>query len=260
MVITNGYIDVYDIDGNPKTVVDPGGVAANYLTSSNPREDFVTLTVNDFTYILNKNKTVSMTNTTSPAKVEQAIYTVLTGVGNSTTSIPYSIKINGTTYSYTSSTSNSKTIRDGLITAIGSISGISINALGDSSITFVKSSGTLNISASDGYGDQASQVIKDEVQQFSDLPAQGINNMVVEVKGTAANSFINYYVKFKSSTGVWEETIAPGIKTTLDSATMPVLLIRTADGEFRLTEANGSNYTISRNYLQCTFMGNKSSR
>ena len=247
VVITDGYIDVYDIDGTPKTVVDPGGVAANYFTSNNPRGDFVTLTVNDFTYILNKNVTVSMTNATSPAKIQQAVYTVLTGVGNSTTSIPYSIKINGTTYSYTSSTSNSKTIRDGLITAMGSIPGISINALGDSSITFVKSSGTLNISASDGYGDQASQVIKDEVQQFADLPAQGINNMIVEVKGTAANSFINYYVKFKSSTGVWEETIAPGIKTTLDSATMPVLLIRTADGEFRLTEANGSNYTISGN-------------
>ena len=53
--------------------------------------------------------------------------------------------------------------------------------------------GNINISASDGYGNQAYQVIKDEVQQFSDLPAVGINGMIVEVIGTAANSFINYY-------------------------------------------------------------------
>ena len=243
VVITDGAISVFDIDGNNKQVVDTG--ATSYLNSSNPRGDFVALTVNDFTYILNKGQTVEMDNfTTSPAKRQEAVYSVKVGVGNQTTSIPYSIRIDGTTYTYTSSTSNSKTIRDGLITAIGSIPGISINALGDSSITFVKSSGTLNISASDGYGDQASQLIKDEVQQFSDLPAVGINNMVVEIKGTAANSFINYYVKFKSATGVWEETIAPGIKTTLDYYTMPILLIRTADGNFRLTEVDGSTYQI----------------
>ena len=244
VVITNGSISVFDINGNNKQVVDTG--ASAYLTSSNPREDFVCLTVNDYTYILNKSVTVSMDDfTLSPSKIEQAVYSVKVGVGNDTTSIPYSIKIDGTTYTYNSSTSNSKTIRDGLITAIGSISGITISALGDSSITFVKSSGTLNISSSDGYGDQASQLIKDEVQQFADLPAVGINNMVVEVKGTAANSFINYYVKFKSDTGVWEETIAPGIKTSLAFYSMPILLIRTADGDFRLTEADGSNYTIS---------------
>jgi hypothetical protein len=243
VVITNGAISVFDIDGNNKQVVDTG--ASQYLQSNNSREDFVCLTVNDYTYILNKSQTVSMDNSTlSPAKIEQAVYSVKVGVGNDTTSIPYSIKIDGITYTYTSFTSNSKTIRDGLITAIGSISGITISALGDSSITFVKSSGTLNISSSDGYGDQASQLIKDEVQQFADLPAIGINNMVVEVKGTAANSFINYYVKFKSDTSVWEETIAPGIKTSLDYYTMPILLIRTANGNFRLTEADGSNYTI----------------
>ena len=243
VVITNGNITVHTIDGVAKTVVDAG--ASSYLASTNPRGDFVALTVNDFTYILNKNKTVAMTNATSPAKIQQAIYTIKVGVGNSTTTIPYSITINGTTFTFNSSTSNSKTIRDGLITAIGSVSGLTVTPVGDSSIAFVQASGTLNISASDGYGNQASQVIKDEVQQFSDLPAVGINGMIVEVVGTAANSFINYYVKFSSSTGVWEETLEPGIKTTLDSSTMPILLIRTADGNFRLTEADGSSYTVS---------------
>tara|TARA_B100000674_G_scaffold135717_1_gene105410 strand:- start:281 stop:2653 length:2373 start_codon:yes stop_codon:yes gene_type:complete len=240
VVITNGSIAVYTIDGVAKTVVSQTN-ATNYLNSTNPREDFKALTVNDFTYILNKNKTVAMSSATSPAKIEQAVYTVIQGVDNT----PYSITIDGTTSTFTSSNQNTKDIRNGLKSAIGSPSGITLTNIGDSSFSIVKSSGTLTVTAGDGFGNQASQVIKDEVQNFSDLPAEAINNMVVEVKGDASNSFDNYYVKYSSSTRVWEETVEPGIKTTLDPNTMPHVLIRTADGNFRFTQVDGSTYTIS---------------
>ena len=240
VVITNGSVAVYTIDGVAKTVVSQTN-ATNYLNSTNPREDFKALTVNDFTYILNKNKTVAMSSATSPAKIEQAVYTVIQGVDNT----PYSITIDGTTSTFTSSNQNTKDIRNGLKSAIGSPSGITLTNIGDSSFSIVKSSGTLTVTAGDGFGNQASQVIKDEVQNFSDLPAEAINNMVVEVKGDASNSFDNYYVKYSSSTRVWEETVEPGIKTTLDPNTMPHVLIRTADGNFRFTQVDGSSYTIS---------------
>ena len=138
-----------------------------------------------------------------------------------------------------------KDIRNGLKSAIGSPSNITLANIGDSSFSIIKSTGTLSITASDGFGNQASQVIKDEVQNFSDLPKDGINNMVVEVKGDASNSFDNYYVKYSSSTKVWEETVAPGIKINIDDDTMPHVLIRTADGNFRFTQVDGSTYTIS---------------
>lgn len=240
VVITDGALSVYDIDGTQKTVVEQTNVT-NYLSSTNPRSDFRALTVNDYTYILNTTQNVALDSTTSTAKIEQAIYTVIQGV-NST---KYSVTIDGTTSSFTSSNTNTESIRDGLFSAIGSPSGITLTKIGNSSFSIVKASGTLEVSASDGFGDQASQVIKDEVQNFSDLPAKGIDGMVVEVKGDASNSFDNYYVKFVDSNEVWEETVAPGINTTLDSDTMPVLLIRTADGNFRLTQSDGSTYTIS---------------
>lgn len=240
VVITDGALSVYDIDGTQKTVVEQTNVT-NYLSSTNPRSDFRALTVNDYTYILNTTQNVALDSTTSTAKIEQAIYTVIQGV-NST---KYSVTIDGTTSSFTSSNTNTESIRDGLFSAIGSPSGITLTKIGNSSFSIVKASGTLEVSASDGFGDQASQVIKDEVQNFSDLPAKGIDGMVVEVKGDASNSFDNYYVKFVDSNEIWEETVAPGINTTLDSDTMPVLLIRTADGNFRLTQADGSTYTIS---------------
>ena len=239
VVISNGSITVHTIDGVSKTVVNQTN-ATNYLASSNPQGDFQCLTVNDFTFIVNKTKTVAMDTTTSPAAVQQAVYTVTQGVDNT----PYSITIDGTTFTFTSSNTNTKDIRNGVKGAI-SASGITTANIGDSSFSITKSSGTLSVQASDGFGNQASQVIKDEVQNFSDLPKDGINNQVVEVVGDASNTFDNYYVKYNSTTKVWEETVEPGIKIKLDPDTMPHVLIRTADGNFRFTQVDGSSYTIS---------------
>ena len=240
VTITSGAISVYDIDGTAKTVVAQTN-ATNYLTSSSPRTEFKCLTVNDYTYIINTSKTVAMDSATSTAKVEEAIYQVTQGVD----AINYSVTIDSTTYSFTSTNSNTEDIRDGLFTAIGTVSGYTFTKIGNSSFKVVKAAGTLSVSASDGYGDNASQIIYDSVQNFSDLPSEGIDGQVVEIKGDAANNFDNYWVKWVASTSVWEETLAPAIKYKFDYDTMPHLLIRTADGNFRLTQADGSSYTIS---------------
>ncbi len=240
VTITSGAISVYDIDGTAKTVVAQTN-ATNYLTSSSPRTEFKCLTVNDYTYIINTSKTIAMDSATSTAKVEEAIYQVTQGVD----AINYSVTIDSTTYSFTSTNSNTEDIRDGLFTAIGTVSGYTFTKIGNSSFKVVKAAGTLSVSASDGYGDNASQIIYDSVQNFSDLPSEGIDGQVVEIKGDAANNFDNYWVKWVASTSVWEETLAPAIKYKFDYDTMPHLLIRTADGNFRLTQADGSSYTIS---------------
>ena len=242
VVISNGNIAVYDIDGNPKTVVNQTN-ATNYLTSSNPRQDFVCTTVADFTFIVNKTKITAMASLTSPAKVEQAVYSVLQGVPDT----KYTININGNNYSYTtnSTTTSTETIRNGVRNAIGSISGISLANIGRSSFSIIKSSGTLTVTASDGFGDDASQVVKDRVQKFSDLPVPAINQQVVEVTGDNSNGFDNFYVKFISADNLWEETVAPNTKVRFDETTMPHVLIRTADGNFRFTQVDASQYTIS---------------
>lgn len=240
VVITNGSIAVYDVLGNSKTVVNQTN-ATNYLSSSNPKQDFTCMTVADYTFIVNKNTITAMDSTTSGAKVEQAVYSVLQGV-NST---KYSITIDGSTFSFTSSNTDSEAIRDGLFSAIGSPSGITLTKIGNSSFGIVKSSGTLEVTASDGYGDDASQVVKDKVQNFSDLPVPAINNQIVQVTGDANNGFDDYYVKFIEADNLWQETIAPDTEFKLDADTMPHVLIRTADGNFRFTQADGSTYTLS---------------
>lgn len=254
VVIENGSIRAFETNGTEKTVVSQTG-ANTYLNSTNPRHDFVCVTVADFTFVLNKSKTVAMKTSTSPAKIEQAVYTVLQGV-NST---EYSITIDGNTFTHTTSSSgtiSTKGIRDALRGAI-SLPNISVANLGDSSFSIIKSSGTLSTSASDGFGDQASQVVKDEVQSFSDLPLPAINNMVVSVVGDAQNAFDNYYVKYEQDNRVWKETVEPNTLIEIDEQTMPHVLIRTADGNFRFTQVDGTNYTINATNYSVPAFGNR---
>ncbi len=258
VVITNGSIRVFDTSGNEKSVVMQTGASA-YLTSTNPRTEISCTSIADYTFVLNKTITATMSATTSPAKIQQAVYTCTQAING----IKYSITIDGTTYNTTLATTGSVTtenVRDNLRTAIGSPAGFTFANIGNSSFSIIKASGTLNVSASDSYGDEASQVIKDTVTDFNDLPLPAINNMVVEVTGDATNKFDNYYVKFIESSGgdgVWEETVAPNTVIEINETKMPHVLIRTADGNFRFTQCDDSQYVISAVTYDVPAWGNR---
>ena len=92
-------------------------------------------------------------------------------------------------------------------------------------------------------------VIASKVNDVGDLPSQCKHGMVVEVVNSVADED-NHYVKFfgnndKDGEGTWEECAKPGRLIRLKRSKMPVLLIRTADGNFRLTELDGSSYTVT---------------
>ena len=92
-------------------------------------------------------------------------------------------------------------------------------------------------------------VVAGKCNDVGDLPSQCKHGMVVEVINSAADED-NHYVKFfgnndKDGEGVWEECAKPGRTIRLKRSKMPVTLIRTADGNFRLAELDGASYTIS---------------
>ena len=92
-------------------------------------------------------------------------------------------------------------------------------------------------------------VVAGKVNDIGDLPSQCKHGMVVEVINSVAEED-NHFVKFfgnndKDGEGTWEECAKPGRTIRLKRSTMPVLLIRTADGNFRLTEIDGSAYTVT---------------
>ena len=110
----------------------------------------------------------------------------------------------------------------------------------------IKQSAVFNASTPVG---ELLNVVAGKVNDIGDLPSQCKHGMVVEVINSPADED-NHYVKFfgnndKDGEGTWEECAKPGRKIRFNYSTMPVVLIRTADGNFRLTELDGSSYTIS---------------
>tara|TARA_Y200000002_G_scaffold66628_1_gene51490 strand:- start:301 stop:3474 length:3174 start_codon:yes stop_codon:yes gene_type:complete len=100
-------------------------------------------------------------------------------------------------------------------------------------------------------------VVAGKVQDVGDLPSQCKHGMVVEVVNSEADED-NHYVKFfgnndRDGEGTWEECAKPGRTIRLKRSTMPIVLIRTADSNFRLTELDGSNYGITSLQSSATF-------
>ena len=245
LVITQNSIQVFDVDGTSYTVNTPAGT--NYLNITNPKDNFSAVTVADFTFLVNKSQAVAMDNTVTSARPFEAIYSVTQGVDQTV----YKLNINGTDYSYTTTTTSSSyqstEIVSQIFNQISGLSGFSVTNLG--SDIHISNSSDFTISATDGFGNTASQVIKGNTAEFSDLPKRAPNGYQVEISGDPSNAFDNYYVKFVSDSssdgGFYQETVVGGTKDKLDNSTMPHVLIRQADGQFRFTPCNGATYTIS---------------
>ncbi len=133
-------------------------------------------------------------------------------------------------------------IRTALV-AGGSFSNSDITTIGTG--LHIKRSSAFNASTPVG---ELLNVVASKVNDVGDLPSQCKHGMVVEVVNSVAEED-NHYVKFfgnndKDGEGTWEECAKPGRTIRLKRSKMPVLLIRTADGNFRLSELDGSTYSI----------------
>lgn len=93
-------------------------------------------------------------------------------------------------------------------------------------------------------------VFTDKVADVGDLPKECKHGYVLQVSNSDSATEDDYYVKFfghndRDGPGVWEECPKPGTKILYEKTTMPIDLIRTADGNFRLTFLDNTNYIIN---------------
>jgi len=248
-VFSNGNVKVYELDGTEKTVNKPDGTT--YLNTSDPRSVIKTVTIADFTFVVNTSVTTAMDSTLSAGNITQAIVFV-NQVSDKTT---YSVTVDGVTVSddtSSDSTLSTEQVASDLQSGLNSgLTGFTIARSG-SVIHIKKNDGSnFSIDGSDTQGNTQITVVKDSVQRFTDLPTVSPNGYVVEVKGDEQTNFDNYYVKFVTNNGnaleegQWEETVEAGIKFKFNYDTMPHVLIRQADGNFRFARVDGDTYTIS---------------
>ena len=248
-IFSNGNVKVYELDGTEKTVNKPDGTT--YLNTSNPRNEIKTVTIADFTFVVNTSVTTAMDTTLSAGNITQAVI-FIKQVSNDTV---YSVTVDGVTV--TDDTTNDSSLSTAQVAtdlANGLSSGLSgFNIARNGSVIHVKKADGSNFSidGSDTQGNTQLQVVKNSVQRFTDLPTVSPNGYVVEVKGDENTNFDNYYVKFVTNNGgtfeegQWEETIEAGIPFKFNYSTMPHVLIRQADGNFRFARVDGDTYTVS---------------
>ena len=248
-IFSNGNVKVYELDGTELTVHKPDGTS--YLNTSNPRDIIKTITIADFTFVVNTSITTAMDSAVSAGNITQAVV-FINQVSDKTT---YSVTVDGVTVTddtTNDSTLSTTTVAEDLKNGLNSgLSGFTIARNGPV-IHIKKNDGSnFSIDGNDSQGNTQLTVVKDSVQRFTDLPTVSPNGYVVEVKGDEATNFDNYYVKFVTNNGgafeegQWEETVEAGIPFKFDYGTMPHVLIRQADGNFRFAKVDGDSYTAA---------------
>ena len=248
-IFSNGNVRVFELDGTELTVNKPDGTA--YLNTSTPRSVMKTVTIADFTFVVNTSITAAMDSTLSGGTGTKAIIFINQATADTT----YSVTIDGVTVTDDTSgdsTLSTDTVAADLKTGLDAgLSGFTIARNGPVLYVRKNDNSNFSIDGSDTQGDSKMTIIKDSVQRFTDLPTVSPNGYVVEIKGDDDTNFDNYYVKFVTNNGgafeegQWEETVEAGIPFKFDYATMPHVLIRQADGNFRFAKVDGDTYTAS---------------
>ena len=237
------YNNAVTAEGTAKTNYD--AEVTNCVISATPSngylygataDDIELLTLNDYTFVLNKAKTVALKSATTAAKPNEA-FVVLKVVGTG----HYKIFLDGTeraTYNAGSGGDVDAIIND----LVGDING---QTFGGKTYTAVRVGPGMYISCTAAFtievvgapSEDAMFVFQETTATVADLPIQCKNGYVVKVVNTVDIDVDDMYVKFVTDsgtygTGVWEETTAPGIQYQFDELTMPHQLVRQADGSF----------------------------
>lgn len=254
VLIIDGDLKVYDFNGIEQTVNFPNG--KSYLSSTDTNKGFASLTVADFTFIVNKEVKTAMDSQTASSAVPQGMVWVRQG----NYSTRYRIRIDGssvanyTTPNATTDATDATAQKNEIDAAASAIqteaiaselrsqlqsNGYSVGQWGSVLRIRRSNNADFSITSEDSLGDQALLTIKDQVQAFTSLPKRGVPGFQVEITGTPTNAFDNYFVQYNDAPGnegIWEEIAKPGRLIRLKRSTMPHALIREADGTFTFRE------------------------
>ena len=247
-VFYGANIKIWNVN-NPTATVTVTNSGSSYLTygASNAKDSLQVLTVQDTTIVVNKQKTVTTQaapSFTAKARATLRLFSAEYGA-------EYSVTINGSTQSFTTkntedpSLSNTTTTKvlnaDDILTTIYN----NVNTIKPAGSTVTKLKGAIEISgatsaftisAKGGISGEELKAFQDEVENFSQLPAESVHDRVVQISNTVLKED-TYYAKFIAENGVsgkgnWEETVAPNVSKGLTASTMPHELVNTALNTF----------------------------
>ena len=229
--------------------------ATAYLKDADP-EDIEILTINDFTFVLNKNKEAAMKTTTSAAQANEAFIVIKQIAYNA----DYKVTIDGhpnthsTPDSVSGATLDSGSIATALATAINADTDLGhITATAIGSGVYISSTQAFTINTAGSSSDEGIYAFQDKINVAARLPNQCENGYIVRVTNTDVVAVDDVYVEFQTTNnaargpGVWEETIGPGLKFEIDETTMPHQLVRQSNGSFKYEPVDWKDRLVGDN-------------
>lgn len=225
---TGTQIELTDLSGNSQSISGDTGDALTYITTNDARDNLRLFTVADYTFLLNKSKTVAKSSTVSSTRDPEGIVFVKQA-SNATT---FKVFLNGVSVGSISNSNDADTLVTNVATAMSSVSGFTVTKFGSSNVHVTRSDGadfTLHAEAP-----AANMVaIKDSVVDFTDLPARTKDGFTIKITGDPSSGTDDYWIKHNNQAdedvGEWVETVEPGLANSLDGTTMPLQLVRTSE-------------------------------
>ena len=237
-VVHSGRVEVFDVlDGSQKTVLN---ATNTYLDTATPATSLRSLTIADYTFLVNRDVTVQAKADTAPTRPHEGLVFVRAGNYGRDYSITVKRKDNGLTIAsafYSAPRGDDPSHVDQIGTdyiatqLYNQLSALTTRER-EGSVIYFTYADEFEIEVEDGQGKQAMKAYAGQVQRFSDLPENAKEGIVLKVVGDQSSAFDDYWVRFNGT--VWEETIEPGLKTSLDETTLPVALVRKPDTTFEL--------------------------
>ena len=255
---TLGAVEIYDKNGVQQQVLNPNNA---YLHTSNPQKDIRTALIEDYLVVSNASINTAMTSDVSPDDDNSKLVIFIKQLQPSAT---YQIFLGSDKVAEVTlnNVNNPETLLNGLESDINNggiglttISGTYTAEVAHGNLVITKDDGSSirddDFTVVDTYGDTLLGILNGSITKASDLPPSAPNGTIAHVVGVdEQNTLADYYLKYHSSENVWKETVAPGIKTTLDPATMPHFIIKTSTNNgiasFQIVEAGDTGLSNQR--------------
>lgn len=251
IITPGGNLYILDLDGTiaNKTVTPE---FTTYITSADPKADLRMTTVGDYTFVVNKTKTVAMSDdksTDSLSRTKSGLVEILAGqysreyrIKVVLGAVPYEVSY--TTPESTDANAEALVSTENIATELAAALNadpvlpnyFDISTEG-SGIRFTLTTDIIyNINVFDGSGGGAMRAVtRHTVGGVEKLPAKAKNLDIYKVEG-GVGAVDDFYMRFQArgisvsdfQDGTWVETVGPDQHTTLDASTMPHVIKRTA--------------------------------
>lgn len=252
-LVNNTGVRVFDFEGVEKTV---NATGAGYLASASvPTDKFRCLTVGDFTFVLNRDIKPLLAANLSPVRDKEGLVVVRQGAYGRT----YKVTVQKVGVGVFPTIVGTYTVPNGDVpahaTQVGTdyianqialnfnaatlaSQGFTMTRLG-SVLFFTHTTDDFTLKVEDDFNNNGAVAFKGKTQRFASLPSLAPEGFEIEIVGDETTAFDNYYVRFEKvnptdSTGVWRETVKQGIQDTINTSTMPLVLVREANDTFTL--------------------------